>query len=88
MSDRSLKSVTYFSFDQLSEEEQEVQGAQCPPQAFQLPHIGGQVSVPAAGDAETDTHELDSCESFCARSSYNAKNHGLKKTLIHVQENR
>ncbi len=55
MSDRSLKSVTYFSFDQLSEEEQEVQGAQCPPQAFQLPHIGGQVSVPAAGDAGTRT---------------------------------
>ncbi|CAM4664195.1 unnamed protein product [Leuciscus chuanchicus] len=50
MSDRSLKSVTYFSFDQLSEEEQEEQeerglglSTRLFPD-FQLPQIGGKVA--------------------------------------------
>jgi len=71
MSDRSLKSVTYFSFDQLSEEEQEERGPGVSTRLFpdfQLPQIGGKVHVPAAratvANPATDTEEFDSARVF------------------------
>lgn len=69
MSDRSLKSVTHFSFDQLSEEEQEVLGALVlhgPLFAFSAAEITNwrksACTCHATGvNSVTDTQKFDSC---------------------------